>query len=291
MVPLGEIAQYVVIGDSGALPDRSFVNVTPIASNENQWTNESGYPELSDATWLAKNLDTTLGFYHRSFGMRSWDDQGSAFHAGIRGRGRSSTDRPDTNAYGANGYMLIGDGRTSTGQAVSEALDIVSHEFTHSVISASADFFYEREAGAINESLADFIGMTVAGHTTTQMGAAAGWAVRDLAQPMLFNQPELYGDYQDLPLDTDYGGVHRNSGILNRALYRTARRISAETTEGALPLSQLLLDSLRDFSWSPQLLMEDFAVGLQVLCEHRAQAACSALASELEASELLSPAL
>jgi hypothetical protein len=291
---------YVAISDSAALPDRSFVSTRPITSTAQSWVEEPGYIELSDATILARNLEATLRFYHSRFGIRSWDDQGSSFFAGIRGRSRRSPTRPDTNAYGANGQMLIGDGRTLTGKAVSEALDVVGHEFTHSFISAFPDFFYEREAGALNESLCDFIGMTVAGHPTTQIGIAAGWPLRDLDEPAYFGQPEVYGDYDDLPLDDDNGGVHLNSGIMNRALYRAAKGASQENMEGAIPLSQLLLDGLRDIAWSPQSLLEDFSVGMLLYCQMRDQAArlpadsdsslCRSLETAFREGELLSPA-
>ena len=133
--------QGVSIGDSSQLPDRSFVQRLPLATTARAWFEEPEYvDDLRDATGLAAHLRTTLEYFQRELGLRSWNDRGSAFYAAIRGRSRAHADEPDTNAFGANGMMLIGDGRTDGVLSAGDALEIVAHEFFHSVISAFPDF-------------------------------------------------------------------------------------------------------------------------------------------------------
>jgi hypothetical protein len=143
----------------------------------------------------------------------------------------------------------------------------VAHEVTHSIVSATADFFYEGESGALNESLADFIGMTVLGFPHTRFGESAQWVLRDLLHPSRKGDPERYSEYRDLPPENDYGGVHTNSGILNRALTRAAFETAGYSPqEASIALSQGLIEALQDLPWSPFTPLDEFAVWTIISC-------------------------
>ncbi|MCX6401383.1 MAG: M4 family metallopeptidase [Propionibacteriales bacterium] len=116
------------------------------------------------------------------------------------------------------------------GQGYAGADDVVGHEMTHGVIERTSGLLYWDQAGAINESLADIIGEII-DHRNPSAGDTAGdWrlgedlpvgAIRDLSDPPAFNQPDRTNSplWRDDTSYTDSGGVHRNSGVGNKAFY------------------------------------------------------------------------
>ena len=130
---------------------------------------------------------------------------------------------PMTNAYWNGAQMFFGDGFAG-------ADDVVGHELTHGVIEEFSDLFYFHQSGAINESLADIMG-EIFDHRHPSPGDAPddwrlgedapGGALRDLADPTLFGQPDKVTSplYDADPNLADNGGVHTNSGIGNKTAY------------------------------------------------------------------------
>lgn len=161
------------------------------------------------------------------------------------------------NAFWDGYRMTYGDGAsTSTYRTTyfSADLDVVGHEMTHGVISnTNADLTYHNQPGALNESLADTFGILV--ETYEKYGVATGgtwqfnigdWligdeicyssypydAFRSMSNPGLYNQPDTMSEYRNYS-DTesqDWGGVHINSGIPNKAAYLIAQNIGLEKT-------------------------------------------------------------
>jgi bacillolysin len=135
----------------------------------------------------------------------------------------------------------IGTGATGTNLDDYGALDIMAHEFTHGVIHYTANFIYERESGALDESFADVFGEYVENRIFTNNNWLLGWdrivngmnaPVRDLSNPQSFAQPDRYMGFYWKPAtnscipiapgepgDNDYCGVHFNSGVQNRMYY------------------------------------------------------------------------
>ena len=124
--------------------------------------------------------------------------------------------------------MFYGDGIT-TFRPLARGMDVVGHELTHGVIQHTpANLTYISESGALNEAYADILGNLIEGKTGADawlLGedvTLATAALRDMANPTRFGQPmEVSGDHYWNPQNTswDNGGVHRNSGIINRAAY------------------------------------------------------------------------
>ena len=118
------------------------------------------------------------------------------------------------------------------GQGFAAADDVVGHELTHGVTEHSARLFYYYQSGAINESLSDvfgeFVDLTNGAGTDT---AATRWqlgediplfgAIRDMENPTLFGDPDRMTSprYTADPTEEDAGGVHRNSGVNNKAAF------------------------------------------------------------------------
>ncbi|MGV2876027.1 M4 family metallopeptidase [Macrococcus capreoli] len=133
--------------------------------------------------------------------------------------------------------MLYGDGDGRTFTSLSGANDIIAHELTHAVTEHTAGLIYEHQPGAVNESMSDVFGYFVdpdflMGEDVYTPGKP-GDALRSFENPELYDQPSHMDDYQFLPNteDGDFGGVHINSGIPNKAFYNTVTKIGKSKSE------------------------------------------------------------
>ena len=115
--------------------------------------------------------------------------------------------------------------------SLSRYLDVIAHELTHGVIDFSSNLIYQGESGALNESYADIFGVTInnwyrapdrADVSTWDWEIGAGFRadgrpLRDMSDPTRTGDPDHYDDrYTGTG---DYGGVHINSGIVNKAAF------------------------------------------------------------------------
>jgi Zn-dependent metalloprotease len=113
--------------------------------------------------------------------------------------------------------------------SLSAHLDVVGHEIFHGVTRSTAGIEYGFESGALNESYSDIFGVIIANFDnpdprTWNWKLAAGMSpdgkpFRDMQDPTVFGHPDHMRDFVQLPLKKDYGGVHINSGIHNKAAY------------------------------------------------------------------------
>ena len=110
--------------------------------------------------------------------------------------------------------------------------DVVAHEMTHGLTQHTSNLFYYFQSGAINEGLSDIWGefVDLTNGRGVNEGPAYRWLVgedlpggpvRSMAHPPAFGQPDrvlspLYDCDEALE---DQGGVHANSGVLNKAAY------------------------------------------------------------------------
>lgn len=118
-------------------------------------------------------------------------------------------------------------------RSYSRYLDVIAHELTHGVTSATADLVYRDQSGALNESFSDIFGVIVKNWDRTQPktgGDVSGWnweigsdlggpgkPLRDLSDPARTGDPAHMDDYLHTTLDS--GGVHTNSNIHNKAAH------------------------------------------------------------------------
>lgn len=186
-------------------------------------------------------------FYKNLFGRISIDNNGmnlvSTVHYGSN----------YNNAFWDGSQMVYGDGDGYNFTYFSGDLDVVGHEMTHGVTERTANLNYENQSGALNESMSDVLGVLIQTYDKYNVKTGGTWsfnaadwvvgdkiytpntpgdALRSLADPTLYDQPDNMADYQNLP-DTeegDYGGVHTNSGIPNKAAYLVAKAIGNEKT-------------------------------------------------------------
>lgn len=163
----------------------------------------------------------TYDYYSDTFGRNSFDDNGAIIRATVH----YGSDY--NNAFWNGSQIVFGDGDGSLLIEVSGSIDVVAHELTHAVTDYTADLIYQYESGALNESMSDIFGTAVEFYANNDpdwlLGediytpAIPGDAFRSMEDPTLFGDPDHYDDRYIGSLDN--GGVHWNSGIINKAAY------------------------------------------------------------------------
>lgn len=191
-------------------------------------------PWTKAAVSAHSNAAEVVGFLRNVLHRAGVDNRGGALRSTINCTYSRHPAPPGEwhNAAWSGGQMFYGQRRVS-GQLVSTAadLDVVAHEVMHGVTQNSANLQYLGESGALNESYSDIFGAIVANAARAnplgwdfRMGKTfrgTGVPLRDLADPAAHGQPAHMNDYRQLPLTSagDWGGVHINSGIHNKAAH------------------------------------------------------------------------
>ncbi|UWE04114.1 M4 family metallopeptidase [Laceyella sacchari] len=189
---------------------------TLLTDADNVWTDRAAV----DAHYYAGK---TYDFYYNKLGRNSFDNRGATLKSTVH------YSRNYNNAFWNGTQMVYGDGDGSQFTSLSGALDVVAHEITHAVTERTAGLVYENQPGALNESFSDVLGNLVEnkndpkwllGEDVTTPGIA-GDALRSMSNPNEYGQPGHMNEYQNLPntREGDWGGVHINSGIPNKAFY------------------------------------------------------------------------
>lgn len=204
-------------------------NIYYYTDDNNSWTSA----EFNNADGDIYALDAHFGtlesydYFLEEHGRDSYDGQGGSVDVFVN----------DYNSFSAgwgSGTMIIGDGTLSYDPL--SCLDIVAHEFAHGVTATTSGLIYEREYGAINESLSDIWALNIEFHLNNELGLnknldllglETGNPVRSFANPNLGNQPDTYRGANWYPATVaegcntpignvnDYCGVHINSGVGN----------------------------------------------------------------------------
>lgn len=241
------------------------------AEGTNTWATDPTYTgNTRAATSLMKNLRRALGWWHSSYSWRSWDGRGSTLWTSINTN--KTPGSPDFNAWGGGGGIQIGDGTTAAGETLAMSLETVGHEFMHNVISATSRLVYADESGALNESLADFFGaaLTATGadrFNNAQFGElpSGSGSVRNMQNPRI----SRYTNY--LVTTNDAGGVHTNSGILNKAHWLVVmggafNGLSVDPI-GVSRVAEMLKAANQFRLYSPDTTMEEYAASIVGYCD------------------------
>lgn len=181
-----------------------------------------------DAHDYAKKI---YDYYKNTHGRQSYDNQNGTINSIVH-YGRNYN-----NAFWSGSVMVYGDGDNNVFSSLSGANDVVAHELTHAVTQSTANLNYENQPGALNESMSDvfayfidpdfLIGEDV--YTPNRQGDA----LRSISNPELYGQPSTMSNYRYLPNteEGDFGGVHYNSGIPNKAFYYTVSSLGKVKSE------------------------------------------------------------
>jgi bacillolysin/neutral peptidase B len=131
-------------------------------------------------------------------------------------------------------------------RSLSANIDVVAHEMFHGVTDHTSRLEYAFQSGALNESYSDIFG-TIVANLGNDDPRTWDWLLgekllagdkpfRDLSDPERFRQPAHMDQFQVLPNTRagDWGGVHVNSGIHNKAAFNL---FTAQAADGSLALS------------------------------------------------------
>ena len=193
-----------------------------ITSQNNTWDNESVQVmfAMKNAVDFYKNANSNAFNGNNLSKIIAIINFGQNYHNAF-----STTDNNDLSTT----YLAIGDATDYL-----RAYDVLYHEFTHSIIKATCNLKYLNQAGAINEAYADILGNLIENKDNEGAWLIAEdrqieGTMRSLKSPNEFNQPEkvegkfmhsyCYENHNHNNADCDNGGVHTNSGIINKAAY------------------------------------------------------------------------
>ncbi len=186
----------------------------------------------------------TWEFYNSVFGRNSVNGHGLTLVSTVH------FDKHYDNAFWNGKQMVYGDGDGTLFDRFTKCLDVIGHELTHGVTQYTTNLAYHNQSGALNESISDVFGSMIKQKALNQSSATADWligaglfipkagvnraALRSMKAPgTAYNDPSALGSdpqpahmshYKNLP-DTpngDFGGVHINSGIPNKAFYEAS---------------------------------------------------------------------
>jgi len=235
---------------------------------------EDGAPSADPAVNRAFDfLGKTRDFYKEVLNRDSIDDRG------MRLNGYVHYGNHFQNAFWDGLQMVFGDGDGELFDDFTKSLDVVAHELAHGVTEHTANLAYHNQSGALNESLSDVFGSLVKQWSLNQNASEADWligaelftpsrpgdALRSMKAPGTAYDNDLIGkdpqpDHMDrfdaLPdtEDDDFGGVHINSGIPNKAFYLTAIKIGGVAWQAP---GQIWYESLKASSTDTQF--QEFA--------------------------------
>ena len=219
-------------------------NATDLASATLERSEEGPESDDDSANRAFDGFGRTREFYKTVFERNSVDGRGMRLdgyvHRGLR----------YNNAFWNGREMQFGDGDGIMFTDFTKSLDVIAHELTHGVTQFTAGLEYQNQSGALNESVSDVFGSLVKQWSLDQTAEQADWligvevftpgiegdALRSMKEPgsaydnqILGKdpQPNHMSKYVHLSNDEDgdFGGVHINSGIPNKAFYLTAMGI------------------------------------------------------------------
>jgi len=191
-------------------------------------------------------LGATYAMFAEAFGRASIDDRELRLDATVH------YGADYDNAFWDGGRMVFGDGDGEVFGRFTASISVIGHELGHGVTQFTANLQYQGQSGALNESISDVFGALVEQHDRGQDAAAASWligaelftdavegaALRSMTEPGTAYDDDVLGKDPQPPhmadfVDTteDYGGVHINSGIPNRAFALTATAIGGYAWE------------------------------------------------------------
>ena len=226
----GVVAVYDAMNDtSGSGYNSAAIVFDP--NNDNNFNDNTRLKAAVSSHFFVK--DAYL-FYQSHFSRNSFDNAGHSMINVVHYKVNYN------NAFWNGACMSYGDGDGLEFSNLAGAFDVIVHELTHAVTERTANLIYENQPGALNESMSDVIA-SCADSTNWLIGedvytpGVNGDALRNMLYPHNNStqgsntwQPENMSEFVTLPntQEGDYGGVHINSGIPNRAFALTAEAIT-----------------------------------------------------------------
>jgi Zn-dependent metalloprotease len=211
-----------------------------ISDDDNNWSGNNR--SLVTSYWA---LDITYDYFRLVQGRNSYDNKNSNMI--IYNNPNLMVDgviNPN-NASGGGGVINIGFGSTNSDNDDYNTVDIVGHEFGHSLIETSAQLGYDatKESAALNESFSDIFGQLV--ERWEEQNQNPDWVIgddrgciplcRDFKNPKTYGDPDTYKgkNWESVtPIDP-----HANGSVQNRWFYLLTDGGSGTNSETGLQYS------------------------------------------------------
>lgn len=188
------------------------------------------------AVTLMSNLKRNYIWYENNYKIKGYDNKNSRVVSYYDDKYfYYDKDTGDRKAYGENAYSCTYSPYRpytflSYGYEMNvENMDLIAHEYAHSVMNAVLDTEYKGQSGAICEAYADTMGEIIEADTSWYSSAK-----RNIANPKGSGNPARIEDanYQETGVEpsdeNDNAGVHQNSTILSHASYLMTKGTGGE---------------------------------------------------------------
>lgn len=173
-------------------------------------TSPVGDPDVDNAHDYAGD---SYDFFSNAYGRDSIDGNGMTLKSYVH--------------YSFNYQNAFWDGQRMTYGDGFPVDDVSGHEITHGLTERTAGLIYRNQSGALNESYSDIFGETIdqlngAGDDSPGVRWLMGeevpgfGAIRDMANPPAFGDPDKVTSANYYCGSSDNGGVHTNSGVPNK---------------------------------------------------------------------------
>lgn len=221
-------AQGNVIGTDGESvvrlwTDNVFTEVEPVINDSITWDNNK-------AVTLISRLSSIYDFWKSEFQRNSFDNNYgeivAVYNDYMRKKNKVEGDTKNAYSFASPSVPIT---VLSFGALNSLSMDVVAHEFMHSVEKSISGMSYEAESGALMEAYSDIFGEILEDWSNDDdLNNNCDWVhngVRNMTSPKSGSAlPDMYhGDYWVDTANTskgnDYGGVHTNNTVISRAAY------------------------------------------------------------------------
>lgn len=206
-----------------------YPSTSPMTDADNIWTSSTQASGVDAHVYAGRVYD----YLKSALGRNSYDGTGSSMVSQVDNSTMNNNASWSPSAKRVTFYTV-----TSGHRSMAGAFDVVAHEWGHGVTQFESNLVYQKEPGALNEAFSDMLGVA-AGYWTGidpdwLMGEnynTSGVPVRNIMNPNDRGQPATYIDdpywYNVVGCTpssgNDYCGVHRNSGVPNKAFYLLAQ--------------------------------------------------------------------
>jgi len=126
-----------------------------ILKSYNNQFNSSEVEQLGVA--VLYNVKRVYDFFNSNFGHKGFDGKNSKFY--LVPNVKSTTNGRESNAWSAGNALWFGEGNGTTEQSFASDIDVIGHEFGHSVTGSKVQWGGSNgQTGALNEAYADIFG-------------------------------------------------------------------------------------------------------------------------------------
>lgn len=149
------------------------------------------------------------------------------------------------NACSGGDYLCFGSGDGTSQKSYATALDIVAHEFTHSVTRTELSLKYQGESGALSEAYSDIMGEFVDPSYDWLHGRDQYISPSETTCNRNLTSSRKYKDSGWIDTsnkDNDHGGVHSNCKVITYAAYLMSQDDDPEKYDN--PISGIPKDAL-----------------------------------------------